>query len=403
MNRALQDIRIIDLSHVLAGPTATMLLADLGAEVIHIEPPHGDDAREFGPYAGEVTKNHSAYFASLNRNKKSLVLNLKHEKGKEILRRLIKISDVIVENFRPDTMRELGFGWEKIREINPAITYASISGFGHDTPPEYASRPAYDMVAQAYSGLMSITGPEDGTPCRVGSSAGDIFAGHQAAIGILAALIHRGRTGRGQFYDGSMVDGLFSVLENAVVQYTVGRRIPGPLGSAHPSIAPFQSVRTKDSWVVIAIGSDKLWAKFCTVIGREDLTKDPKFKTNLLRARNRKDLIDTIENETTKRTTQTWSKIFEREAIAYSPINNVKQACEDPCLNHRNMLVEIDQPQMGRIKIAGSPLHLSETPGEVYAPAPLLGEHSADILINLLRYSAEEVTALAEAGVINQQ
>lgn len=403
MDRALQGIRIIGLSHVLAGPTATMLLADLGAEVIHIEPPQGDDAREFGPYTGKVAKNHSAYFASLNRNKKSLVLDLKQEKGKEILRRLIKISDVIVDNFRPDTMSKLGFGWEKVRAINPALIYASISGFGRDTPPEYASRPAYDMVAQAYSGLMSITGPEDGAPCRVGSSVGDIFAGHQAAIGILAALIYRAKTGRGQFYDGSMVDGLFSVLENAVVQYTVGGKIPGPLGSAHSSIAPFQSFRTRDSWIVIAIGNDKLWTGFCVVIGREDLIKDSRFKTNLLRARNRKALIETLESETTKRTTKDWSKIFDRETIAYSPINNIRQICEDPCIRHRKMLVEIDQPQMGRIKIVGSPLRLSATPGEVYAPAPLMGEHSAEILKNLLKYSDEEVTALAEAGVINRQ
>lgn len=403
MDRALQGIRIIGLTHVLAGSMTAMLLADLGAEVIHIESPQGDDAREFGPYAGKVAKNHSAYFASLNRNKKSLVLDLKQEKGKEILRRLIKISDVIVDNFRPDTMSKLGFGWEKVQAMNPALIYASISGFGRDTPPEYTSRPAYDMVAQAYSGLMSVTGPEDGAPCRVGSSVGDIFAGHQAAIGILAALIYRAKTGRGQFYDGSMVDGLFSVLENAVVQYTVGGKIPGPLGSAHPSIAPFQSLRTRDSWIVIAIGNDKLWARFCAVIGREDLVKDSRFKTNLLRARNRKDLIEIMESETTKRTTKNWSKIFDREAIAYSPINNIRQICEDPCIKHRKMLVEIDQPQMGRIKIAGSPLRLSATPGEVYAPAPLMGEHSAEILKNLLKYSAAEIAGLAEAGVINRQ
>jgi len=403
MVRALQGIRVIDLSHVLAGPTATMILADLGAEVIHIEPPQGDDAREFGPYAGEVDKNHSAYFVSLNRNKKSMVLNLKHQKGKEILRELIKISDVIVENFRPTTMQELGFGWEEIQEINPAIIYASISGFGHDTPPEYASRPAYDIVAQAYSGLMSITGPEDGAPCRVGSSVGDIFAGHQAVIAILAALLHRAKTGRGQFYDGSMVDGLFSVLENAVVQYTVAHRIPGPLGSAHPSVAPFQSYRTKDGWIIIAIGNDRLWARFCSLIGREDLIKHPSFKTNMLRARNRKLLAEILESETVKRTTKSWVKILEKESIAHSPINNIKQICEDPCIKHRNMLVEIDQPQMGKIKIAGSPLRLSETPGEVYAPAPLLGEHSKEILRDLLRYSEAEIAELEKAGVINAE
>ena len=402
MARALEGIRIVDLTHVLAGPIATMILADLGAEVLHVEPPHGDDAREFGPFAGEAGKNRSAYFVSLNRNKKSVVLNLKHEKGKQILRELIKISDVIIENYRPTTMPELGFGWAEIQKINPAIIYASISGFGRDTPPEYGSRPAYDIIAQAYSGFMSITGPEDGAPCRAGASIGDIFAGHQAAIGILAALIHREKTGRGQYYDGSMVDGLLSVLENAVVQYTIGHRIPKPLGSAHPSIAPFQTIPTRDGWMVIAIGNDIIWERFCTAIGREDLSQQPEYKTNSLRSRNRKTLIEIVEKEMVKKTTRAWSRILERESIPHSPINNIKQVCEDPCINHRKMLAEMEQPQMGRIKIAGSPIRLSETPGEVYAPAPLLGEHTGEILKNLLNYSAGDISRLKEEGVINR-
>ncbi len=402
MARALEGIRIVDLTHVLAGPIATMILADLGAEVLHVEPPHGDDAREFGPFAGEAGKNRSAYFVSLNRNKKSVVLNLKHEKGKQILRELIKISDVIIENYRPTTMPELGFGWAEIQKINPAIIYASISGFGRDTPPEYGSRPAYDIIAQAYSGFMSITGPEDGAPCRAGASIGDIFAGHQAAIGILAALIHREKTGRGQYYDGSMVDGLLSVLENAVVQYTIGHRIPKPLGSAHPSIAPFQTIPTRDGWMVIAIGNDIIWERFCTAIGREDLSQQPEYKTNSLRSRNRKTLIEIVEKEMVKRTTRAWSRILERESIPHSPINNIKQVCEDPCINHRKMLAEMEQPQMGRVKIAGSPIRLSETPGEVYAPAPLLGEHTGEILKNLLNYSAGDISRLKEEGVINR-
>jgi len=203
MDGALKGVRVIDLSHVLAGPTATMILGDLGAEIIHVEPPKGDDAREYGPYVGRVDKDRSAYFISLNRNKKSLVLDLKQEKGKAILRELIAVGDVIIENFRPGAMEALGFGWEDVQRINPRIIYASISGFGHDALPEYASRPAYDVVVQAYSGLMSITGPEDGPPCRVGSSVGDIIAGHQAVIGILAALYYRTLTGRGQRYDGA--------------------------------------------------------------------------------------------------------------------------------------------------------------------------------------------------------
>ena len=400
MDRALSGIRVLDITHVLAGPTATMLLADLGAEVIHIEPMSGDDAREFGPFAGEIDKNHSAYFASLNRNKKSLVLNLKKEKGKEILRKLIKVSDVLVENYRPTTLPELGFSWETVHKLNPAIIYSSISGFGRDTPASYGSRPAYDIVAQAYSGLMSITGPENGIPCRVGSSIGDIFAGHQAAIAILAALQYRSKTGLGQYYDGSMVDGLFSVLENAVVQYTVGRKIPKPLGSAHPSIAPFQSFATKDGWIIIAIGNDKTWAEFCRVIECEDLVQHPKFKTNPLRARNRKVLAAIIAGEIKKKSSREWYRTLDKEGIPYSPINNIQQICEDPCIRHRKMLVDVNQPEMGWIQIASSPLHLSATPAQVYAPAPLLGEHTEEILREVLHYSTREIATLKELGVI---
>ncbi len=385
---------------MLAGPTCTMFLADLGAEVIHIEPFHGDDSREYGPFAGEPDKNRSGYFISLNRNKKSMALNLKSEKGKKILRELIEVSDVIVENFRPTTMKKLGFGWDDIKKINPRIIYASICGFGHDALPEYAGRPAYDMVAQAYSGIMSITGPEGGPPCRVGSSLGDIIAGHQAAIGIIAALYKREKTGIGQYHDGAMVDGLFAVLENAVARYTISGEIPGPLGGAHPSITPFQGFQTADSWIIAAIGTDLLWAKFCKVIGREDIIDDPKYKTNPLRTKNRKDLSAIISAETVKKTTREWETIFENAGLPYSPINNIKDICEDPHIAHRKMLVEIDQPGIGKMKIANSPIRLSETPGEVYAPAPLLGQHSEDVLKEILGYSREEIDRLKEEDVV---
>ncbi len=400
MSKALEGIRVVDLTHVLAGPTCTMFLADLGAEVIHIEPFHGDDSREYGPFAGEPDKNRSGYFISLNRNKKSMALNLKSEKGKKILRELIEVSDVIVENFRPTTMKKLGFGWDDIKKINPRIIYASICGFGHDALPEYAGRPAYDMVAQAYSGIMSITGPEGGPPCRVGSSLGDIIAGHQAAIGIIAALYKREKTGIGQYHDGAMVDGLFAVLENAVARYTISGEIPGPLGGAHPSITPFQGFQTADSWIIAAIGTDLLWAKFCKVIGREDIIDDPKYKTNPLRTKNRKDLSAIISAETVKKTTREWETIFENAGLPYSPINNIKDICEDPHIAHRKMLVEIDQPGIGKMKIANSPIRLSETPGEVYAPAPLLGQHSEDVLKEILGYSREEIDRLKEEDVV---
>lgn len=401
MSGVLEGIRVVDLSHVLAAPTATMFLADLGAEVIHIEPPRGDDAREFGPFIKEPDKNRSGYFISLNRNKKSIVLNLKHEKGKKILSELIEKSDVLVENFRPTTMKKLGFGWEEVQKINPRMIYAAISGFGHDAPAEYATRPAYDMVVQAYSGMMSITGPPEGPPCRVGSSVGDIFAGHQAVIGILAALIHRGKTGRGQFYDGSMVDGLFSVLESAVVRYTIDGVVPGPLGSSHPSITPFQAFQTKDSWIIVAIGNDILWSRFCKIIEREDLINDQRFKTNPDRTENIKPLAEIIQGKIAIKTTSEWIDIFNKADLPYSPINNMKQICEDPIIKYRNMLVELEQPIAGKVKVAGSPIRLSETPGRVYSHAPLLGEHTEDVLQNILGYSEEELKGLCADGAVN--
>ncbi len=401
MERVLTGIRVLDLSHVLAAPYTTMMMGDLGAEVIHIEPPTGDDARDYGPYLGKVDKNNSTYFISLNRNKKSLVLNLRHEKGKQILRELIKVSDVLVENYRNTTMESLGFGWEEIQRINPRMIYASITGFGHETLPEYACKPAYDMVVQAYSGLMSITGPEGGSPCRVGTSIGDIVAGHQAVIGILAAIIHRGKTGKGQHYDGAMVDGLFATLENAIVRYTATGTIPEPLGTAHPSITPFQAFPTKDSWIVIAVGSQKLWSQFCKVIGAPELECDPRFITNPCRTDNREALAELISCKTREKTMEEWGKIFDRESLPYSPVNNLKEICEDPHIKERKMLVELDQPGVGKLRIAGSPIHLSDTPGEVYACAPRLGEHSEEVLKNILKMSDKEIHILKQEGVIN--
>jgi CoA:oxalate CoA-transferase len=404
MPRALENIRVVDLSHVLAAPTCTMFLADLGAEVIHVEPLHGDDAREFGPFAGSGGKNNSGYFISLNRNKKSLAIDLKLAKGKKILTDLIKVSDVVVENFRPNTMRKLGFGWEELQAINPRVIYASISGFGQDTLPGYDTRPSYDMVAQGYSGLMSITGPEGGPPCRVGSSVGDIFAGHQAAIGVLAALLYREKTGRGQHFDGAMIDGLFTVLENAVVRYTINGEIPKPLGSAHPTIVPFQSFPTKDdSHVIIALGNDTLWKSFCKLIGREDLAEHPKFATNPLRTKHRKELEQVLIPEFRKRSRAEWLDLLGKANLPHSPANNVKEICEDPHIAHRKMLVEVDQPGVGKMRIVGSPIRLSETPGEVYAPAPLLGQHSEEVLRTILGYSAEDIRALKAEDVINRE
>jgi CoA:oxalate CoA-transferase len=398
MDKALGDIRVIDLGHVLAAPTAAMILADLGADVIHVEPPYGDDARAFGPFAN----GHSGYFASINRNKRSIVIDLKHPQGKEILRDLIRTADVVLENYRPGTLARLGFSYEAMQTLNPRIVYASISGYGHDALPEYATKPAYDLVAQAFSGLMSITGPEGGPPVRVGTSVGDITAGHQCAIAILAALWYRERTGQGQVIDMSMADGLVYILENALVRHTLLGQVPSPLGTRHPTVAPFQAFPTADSWIVIAAGNDALWQTLCQAIERPDLAEDPRFASNALRTANHAALQGILSEVTPTRTTAEWAELLEAHGLPYSPINTVDQVVEDPNVRYRGMVVEVDQPGIGPIQIAGSPFHLSETPGKVRAPAPLLGQHTREILREVLGYAPERVQALIESGAAQE-
>jgi len=394
MPKALDNVRVIDMGHVLAAPTTSMILADLGADVIHLEPPKGDDARQFGPFC----KGQSGYFASVNRNKRSMAVDLKTADGKEILRDLIRVSDVVLENFRPGTLERLGFSYEAMCEVNPRVIYASICGFGHDALPEYAAKPAYDMVAQAFSGLMSITGPEGGPPVRVGTSVGDITAGHQCAIAILAALWYRERTGRGQVVDMSMVDGLVYILENAIVRYTLNDQIPRPLGTRHPAITPFQAFPTADDWIVVAIGNDALWRRFCAAIERPDLAEETRFQTNVLRTENQAALVAILQPVTRQRTTAQWIEILEEHGLPYSPINTVDKVVDDPNVRYRGMIAEVDQPGMGQIEIVGSPFHLSETPGTVDAPAPRLGEHTEQVLREVLGYSSERIKELIDAA-----
>ena len=396
MKKGLKDVRVLDLSHVLAGPVASMILGDLGAEIIHIEPPKGDDSREFGPFIGET----SAYFISVNRNKKSVVIDLKKDDGKKVLYDLIKFSDVFIENFKPGTIEKLGFSYEEVKKIKPDIIYASISGFGHDTLPQYKNKPSYDMVVQAYSGLMSITGTEEGNYVRVGTSIGDIIAGHHCAISILSALYIREKNGIGQYIDISMLDSLIYILENAILRYSVTGEIPKPLGTKHPTITPFQSYRTKDDWIIVPIGNDSLWKKFCETIGRVDLIDNPKYKTNKLRTENREELNKILDEIFVSKKYSEWVEIFEKNNLPYSPINTIDKIVNDPIINYRKMIVELDQPDVGKIKIAGSPFKLSETPGEVKEPAPNLGEHTIEILKNLLNYSEDKIKYLLENKVI---
>lgn len=396
MPQALDNIRILDLGHVLAAPTTSMILADLGAEVIHVEPPWGDDTREFGPFVdGE-----SAYYISINRNKKSIVIDLRQEAGKEILRDLVRVSDVVLENYRADTMARLGFAYEELKRLNPRIIYATISGFGRDALPEYVVKSAYDIVAQAYSGIMSITGPEGGPPVRVGASVGDIVAGHQCAIAILSALWYRERTGRGQVIDIAMVDSLIYILENAIVRYTVSGEVPRPMGARHPSLAPFQAFPTADDWLIVAIGNDTLWAKFCVAIGRPELRDDPRFATVELRNQHERELTPILNEIFPTKSTAEWIEILEAHHLPHSPINTIDQVVHDPNVRYRRMVVEIDQPGVGKMEIAGSPFHLSETPGTITRHAPLLGEHTVEVLQQTLGYPPERVQELIARKVV---
>ena len=388
MKKPLEGLRVLDLSRVLAGPYCTMMLADLGAEVIKIEPPgEGDDSRAFAPFIG----NESAYFMSLNRGKKSIVLNLKNEKDKAAFLELVRIADVLVENYRPGTMEKLGLGYEELREINPRLVYAAISGFGHTGP--YSQRPAYDMIVQAMGGIMSITGEPNRPPTRVGTSVGDITAALFGTIGILTALNVRNTDGTGQKVDIGMLDCQVAILENAIARYEVTGQAPKPMGSRHPSIAPFEAYPTKDYFVIIPAGNDTLWAKLCNILGITQYIDDPRFKTNRDRVANVEILYDLLGEVTKTRTTDEWMDILETGGVPVGPINTIDKVVADPQVLAREMIVEITHPVAGPMKIAGNPIKLSDTPGKVSEPAPLLGQHTDWVLRDVLGWDDERIAA----------
>jgi CoA:oxalate CoA-transferase len=391
---ALKDIRVLDLTRVLAGPFTTMILADLGAEVIKIEMPDvGDDSRNFGPYLG----GESAYFMSLNRNKRSMTLDLKKQAGKELLIDMAKQVDVLVENFRPGTMEKLGLSYEVLNEVNPRLVYAAISGFGQTGP--YCSLPAYDAIIQAMGGIMSITGQENGTPTRVGTSVGDITAGLFAAIGILAALHERQHSGRGQMVDVSMLDCQVAILENALARYLVGGETPKPIGNRHPSIVPFETFETSDGQIMIAVGNDELWLKFCSAIEASALAGDERYKTNKLRNKYYHILKPVIAARIKQKTTSDWQAIMEEAGVPSSAIHSVPELLYNPQVAAREMIVEMDHPTAGRYRMAGEPIKLSRTPGGVRSAAPLLGADTEEVLREVFGYSPQAIANLKAKGI----
>jgi CoA:oxalate CoA-transferase len=393
----LEGIRVLDLTWVLAGPFASMVLNDLGAEVIKVErPPIGDVARTTAP----LIDGESAYFFSINRGKKSICLDLKSEQGRELLLRLVGVADVLMENFTPGTMDGLGLGYEALQGCNPRLIYAATSGFGQTGPDRL--RPALDIVVQGMGGVMSITGEPGGPPIRPGLSLGDIAAGLYTAIGVLAALHERQASGRGQMIDVAMLDCQVAILENAFVRYFATGELPQPIGTRHPVATPFQAFPTADGWIVLAIGwgVENQWELFCATIGRADLIDDPRFDLPHLRTQHHAELEPILNDALRQRTTAAWLAEFDAIGLPCGPLNNIAQAVAHPQVQARQMLVEVKHPRIGSLTVADTPVKLSRTPGGITGPPPSLGQHTREVLSSLLGLSEAELDELAAAGVI---
>ncbi len=395
MPGALTGIKVLDLTRVLAGPFCTMVLADLGAEVIKVEVPEtGDDSRSFGPFI----KGESTYFMSLNRGKKSLTLNLRHPEGKTILKDLAKRVDVLIENYRPGTMKKLGMDYPVLSVENPRLIYAALSGFGQNGP--YKDKPAYDFIVQGMGGVMGLTAHPGGQPTRVAVGIGDMTAGLFAAIGILSALRERDVSGRGQMVDVAMLDCQVSLMENPLVRYLATGEVPRPIGNTHPTANPMGAYPTRNGNLIIAIGNDSLWKTFCHTVGTEEWIQDERFLSNAKRTENIAQLGELLAQLFRSRNTTEWIELLEKAGIPCGPINSVDQVAHDPHVAFREMIVSVPHPTAGEVKMSGLPIKMSRTPGIVQTPPPVLGEHTDEILQKLLRYDSQRIEALRKEGAI---
>jgi formyl-CoA transferase len=378
-NQPLHGVRVLDLSRVLAGPYCTMVLGDLGADVIKVEPPGGDETRAWGPpfVAGE-----SAYYLCINRNKRGMVVDLKTDEGRVLLRDLAMKSDVLVENFRPGTLARFGLDYETLRSDHPRLVYCSISGFGQTGP--LRDRPGYDFMIQAMGGLMSVTGDPDGEPMKVGVAAADMFAGQYAVIAILAALQAREQTGEGQYIDIALFDSQLGWLANVASNFLISGDLPKRYGNAHPNIVPYQSFTAADGWFALAVGNDKQFARLCELIGQPEWGTDKRFVTNAARVTHRDELVALLGNTFALRRVDEWLSVLEAAGIPCGPINTLDKAFAEPQVSAREMLVTMEHPAVGDLPLVGSPLKFSKTPVKYRLPPPRLGEHTDEIMQEML-------------------
>jgi crotonobetainyl-CoA:carnitine CoA-transferase CaiB-like acyl-CoA transferase len=394
--RPLEGITVLDLSRVLSGPYCTMQLADMGARVIKIERPGlGDDTRAWGP---PFVNGESAYFLSINRNKESLTLNFKHPEGRRLLDELIARADILVENFRPGTLDELGLGYEALRAKHPRLIYTSISGFGHSGP--LRERAGYDAVLQGEAGIMSLTGPPDACGYKVGVAIADLAAGLFAAQGTLLALYARERTGRGQHVDVAMLDSVAALLTYQAGIYFATGAPPERHGNAHPTVAPYETFQAADGEVVLAAGNDELWRRFCRVAGLDAYAGDPRFATNRDRVRNYGALRPIVADAFSKRTRSEWLEVLNDAGIPAGPVRNLQEVLTDEQLLTREMVHVLQHSSAGPVQVLGIPVKLSATPGDVRRAPPALGEHTEEILTEDLGLAASQITEMRAAGVI---
>jgi formyl-CoA transferase len=399
----LNNIRILDITRALAGPYCTMMLGDLGADVIKVERPgSGDETRgwgppfvgkPYGPYPGE-----SAYFIAANRNKRSVTVNIQSTEGKEVIRQLAGISDVLVENYRTGDLDRLGLGYPDLHHLYPKLVYCSISGYGRTGP--YAERPGYDAILQAEGGMMSITGPIDGPPSRAGIPIIDITSGMFASTAILAALRARDITGEGQLVDISLFDSHVALLTNVASNYLVGGKPPRRLGNAHPNLVPYDAFSARDGWFVIGVANEKQWGVLCDVLARPDMKTDSRFATNKDRVTNRNVLVAELNQIFSGRDVNDWLAELAKAGLPCGRINSLPEVFAHPQAQAREMTLESEHASAGTVRLPGFPYKFSQTPAEIHRPPPLLGEHTEEVLTSLLDYSPEDVTSLRNKGAI---